>query len=272
MKVYPGDGLIEKLLSSEPAANAGLIWDRYLEVRGPKKRRDDKADELGPILASFKKEFNRKTGASLLAAYHERFGRALQAWSGSRVTTAVISHRTAWRLATGLGIAHSTENGFSFEPNIGVPYLPGSSVKGLCRRTAAVLEWEPDQISDLFGPEKVSSTRRAFQGKLIFFDALPTKWPELEVDIVNCHHPAYYSSLSNKKDRKRPSETESPVPVLFLTVAPDTTFTFRMAAPDRASLDQGLSLLKDGLDLLGIGAKTAVGYGVMVPPKQGTSS
>ncbi len=40
---------------------------------------------------------------------------------------------------TGLGIEHPTENGFAFLDPYGLPYLPGSSVKGVLRRAAEEL-------------------------------------------------------------------------------------------------------------------------------------
>ncbi len=60
-------------------------------------------------------------------------------------------------LATGLGLPHPVENGFSFCPPYGVPFLAGSAVKGVFRRAAelAGLEeespWNPVRVWALFG-------------------------------------------------------------------------------------------------------------------------
>jgi len=55
---------------------------------------------------------------------------------------------TAWctaPLATGLGMEHPIENGFAFLDPYGLPYLPGSSIKGVLRRAAEELAlFEPD--------------------------------------------------------------------------------------------------------------------------------
>src|SRR5690606_19232521 len=40
---------------------------------------------------------------------------------------------TDWHFVTGMGNSHPVENGFSWHPVLGTPYLPGSSVKGLLR-------------------------------------------------------------------------------------------------------------------------------------------
>ena len=46
---------------------------------------------------------------------------------------------TTARFVTGMGIEHPIENGFAFLTPYGLPYLPGSSVKGVLRRAAEEL-------------------------------------------------------------------------------------------------------------------------------------
>lgn len=53
---------------------------------------------------------------------------------------------------TGMGLEHPLENGFSFLHPYGLPYLPGSSVKGVVRRAAEELA--------LFEPEPKSEEKR----------------------------------------------------------------------------------------------------------------
>lgn len=65
-------------------------------------------------------------------------------------------------LATGLGLPHPVENGFSFCSPYGVPFLPGSAAKGVFRRAAelAALEddsaWNPVRVWALFGFDATS--------------------------------------------------------------------------------------------------------------------
>jgi CRISPR-associated protein Cmr6 len=42
-------------------------------------------------------------------------------------------YRTDWHFITGMGNSHPVENGFSWHPTLGVPYLAGSAIKGLVR-------------------------------------------------------------------------------------------------------------------------------------------
>ncbi len=67
-------------------------------------------------------------------------------------------------LATGLGNPHPVENGFSFLSPYGVPYLPGSGIKGVVRRAAEELalfdessDWTIPLVWLLFGFEASSA-------------------------------------------------------------------------------------------------------------------
>jgi CRISPR-associated protein Cmr6 len=188
--------------------------------------------------------------------------------------------------ATGLGWEHPNENGFAFLDPYGLPYLPGSGVKGVLRQAARELAegefgdtggWTKPVIIALFGSD---DTDNPSQGALRFWDVIPVlAGDKLEVDILNPHYGEYYRGNST------PHDAGQPVPVFFLTVPPKSHFYFRvdLIAPSRLSED----LRKDWKDLLqaafehafdwlGFGAKTAVGYGAMksqiVAPKKVTAT
>ncbi len=265
-----GRELLERLVTGDSplpqTANAGLIWDRYLPMwtgsPDAPQRIEPPARVLERLVLAFNGRGNgpRNLARDLLRFHHERLKRAAEGWSAYRSRQLrILNYKVNWRLATGLGTDHPTENGFSFDSLIGVPYLPGSSVKGLCRRAAIVHGLNAMTIAELFGPERTEADEYGAQGKLIFLDAYPKRWPKLAVDIVNCHHPDYYR---NPKPGSFPHETEDPVPVFFLTVDRDSEFTFYLIAPT-VELDTAEQLLTQGLNWLGIGAKTAVGYGIM---------
>lgn len=93
---------------------------------------------------------------------------------------------------------------------------------------------------------------------------LPVRLPTLgtlELDVVTCHHPAYY-----RGDEAKPVATddEDPNPVVFPAVASGHVFAFALT-PLRACsighLKHARQWLTDGLATFGIGAKTAAGYG-----------
>lgn len=168
---------------------------------------------------------------------------------------------TQWRFVTGLGMAHVLETGFLFDRNTGVPFISGSSIKGAARAFAKLNGLDKDLI-EIFGPEGDEAKKNPSQGKVVFFDAYPAQWPSLKVDIMNVHYKEYY------EDKAPPADYLSPVPIYFLTVAPDTKFKFYLAVKGiqyKSFLKKTEQLLKGALEDIGIGAKTAVGYGYFNP-------
>ena len=176
-----------------------------------------------------------------------------------------FSLKTSGPFVTGLGREHPIENGFAWHHSLGVPYLPGSSLKGLVRTWAE--NWT-DSVSSLedriFGPRDNilnEDKREAQVGSVIFFDALLSEQVTLRADVMTPHYPQYY------QESKLPGDWLSPVPIPFLTVDTNATFQFCVAA--RCSEDtlmrEDCAIVEEwlvhALEWLGAGAKTAVGYG-----------
>jgi CRISPR-associated protein Cmr6 len=246
-------------------ANAGLVWTRYLDLWSGDAQSDGAPPDLlngaerRAALHKFAADYNARgqlpqsLTVKLLGVVHARQSYILTRFRGGGHGEA-CQVTLASRFATGLGGPHPTEIGFTFDRAIGVPYLPGSSVKGLAR-AAARLCAEP-AMEMLFGPDRIDREGDGKIGDLIFLDAYPAGWPCLEVDIINCHHLDYYAGIS-----PYPAETDDPVPVYFLTVAAGTPWIFRLLSRSGEHAARGLELLRTGLRELGAGAKTAVGYG-----------
>lgn len=199
--------------------------------------------------------------------------------SALRKQTALLDHmnglqiiaKTDWRLVIGLGTSHPYETGFIWHRTLSVPYLPGSSVKGMLRAWAT--QWSDtttqQEVTRLFGADQGD----AECGALIVFDALPVIPPKLEIDILNPHYSEYYQNPANP-----PADYLSPIPVFFLTVQPEQAFTFSLAPRagfyrNQSSLsahnavedlETAKQLLIKALAYLGLGAKTAVGYGQLL--------
>lgn len=244
------------LLSLEGSPHPALVFERFprlLSRRGDGYGLDDEArlewlDEFVKLAAETRERGQR------LDAVHARLD-AL-AHDGLRREA-----HTAWRLAVGLGNPSATDVGMTFDFACGVPCLPGSSVKGLARAGAELLEADETRIVKLLGTGPRDGDGGA-SGAVIFLDALPARWPEFKVDIVTRHHDA--QALPKQTI---PLDTDKPNPVHFLTVAPKQAFVFRLlptADTQADSLHTAWHWLKTALDELGAGAKTAVGYGQMV--------
>ncbi|MDO5623720.1 MAG: type III-B CRISPR module RAMP protein Cmr6 [Pseudomonadota bacterium] len=164
---------------------------------------------------------------------------------------------------TGLGNEHPLENGFAFLNPYGLPYLPGSGVKGVLRQAARELAkgdwgdthgWTDEKIyrlqrtgekdialtplDVLFGLENTDGSTEHVRGALSFWDALPKIHGEaLAVDIMTPHQSHYHQQ---KKDRESgssttPHDSGKPSPISFLTLPPGTEFAFHVQC-DRAHL------------------------------------
>lgn len=223
----------------------------------------------------------------LLDSKHDDFSRLSESFERIGYKSLTLKYGLHSSLVIGLGNAHPTERGFLFEWNMGIPYIPASSIKGVVRLAAAVNgmndltdddetkidkyvkslendETIPDVIRNLFGSGGDSG---ATKGKVIFLDAYPASMPLLQSEIMNCHYPDYLNDAS-----KGPTEDQSPVPLKYWAInkmdrsGKPLKFVFRMLlAPEiAASNELKLSLEKAFLAALvdhGLGAKTAVGHG-----------
>jgi CRISPR-associated protein Cmr6 len=145
--------------------------------------------------------------------------------------------------------------GLSFDPLLNVPYIPGSSIKGAVKAASILKKVIPDDelLEELFGNDSV--------GRLDFSDAYPVeggvKGYILIPDVLTPHY-------SERGEDILGEDRVMPTPRPFLSIAPATRFRFLIA--DRAQkADQSfLETLPKAVAVafsLGIGAKTALGYG-----------
>jgi len=179
------------------------------------------------------------------------------------------------RFVTGMGREHPLENGFAWHHTLGVPYLPGSSLKGVLRawlreelgelgkdRDGNEIWVETDEIKSEFG-------EMGQAGRLILFDMLPTAPPHLDIDVMTPHYGPYYQ---DKSDDNIPGDWHSPVPISFLTVAAGQSWQLGIAPAsgtrslDATTFESLVAALQKALETAGAGAKTAVGYGRLVDP------
>ena len=160
------------------------------------------------------------------------------------------------RLFIGMAGGGALETGCAISHTYGMPYIPGSSVKGVVNAHAR--EHLPGKArEELFGSEPNARHRSGFAGLISFHDAWwkpdPAKVPLVQ-EVVTTHHMKYYSG-----DGKQPAtDFDSPVP--NAQVAVQGSFLFVMEGPC-AWLGLAEEMLKDALYERGIGAKTRAGYG-----------
>jgi CRISPR-associated protein Cmr6 len=257
----------------EPAnnGNAGLWYDKYCDKWSLKSAEPDKNKLEYWILGENKRgwieTFPEKVGneKQLLEAC-QRIAFFADRTMGVKEPQFL---KTQWRFITGLGRNHPVENGFTWHHALGTPYLPGPSVKGMVRawaehwlfsdiEDADSKEEKQAEINRIFGPKGKGEV-----GNVIFLDALPRAPVKLEADIMTPHYAPYYS------EGEAPGDWHDPTPIPFLTVASDQTFQFLIVPrlpqdeQSRNDAEQAREWLKEALEWIGAGAKTAVGYGRM---------
>ncbi len=261
---------IDKALQTPPeGANYGLWFERFFnQYNGTwQVEADAKKQFLAPLAAkigcSKQLESYSLKQAKLATAQKGRFG----------------IFKSDWHWVSGLGYSHPTENGLNWHRSLAVPYIPGSTVKGLLRSWMEQQE-TPDLklLKQWFGSEAKhqessgdSDTQQA--GELIFFDALPTESVKLKVDVMTPHTGDWLVETKEGDNIVAPADWHDPVPVFFLSCK-QTSFNFAIAKMPNASENLDMDLvwqnLSDALDYMGIGAKTGTGYGFMSPDEKGT--
>lgn len=118
---------------------------------------------------------------------------------------------------------------------------------------------------ELFNWFRFTFGYQGYTGEACFLDAIygGNEEPKYETDVMTPHFPKYYSG------EQFPSDDQDPNPVTFLTIAPRTTFLFAVTPRSLRGLEANVAgvagnWLIDGLVQLGVGAKTASGYGVFL--------
>ena len=167
----------------------------------------------------------------------------------------VASFTTEGVFFTGSGLEHPTEVGFLWHPTLGVPFLPGSSVKGLVRAYAA--EWEETAAAEM---ERIFGSQETGSGSVVFLDALPEEPVKLQAEIMTPHYSPYYQG----QGQVAPGDWTSPTPISFLAVSSGQAFSFAVLPLTCTAADDAekvMQWLEKALAYLGAGAKTAAGYG-----------
>ncbi|GAB4418571.1 MAG: hypothetical protein Kow00106_14620 [Anaerolineae bacterium] len=124
--------------------------------------------------------------------------------------------------------------------------------------------------SDLARHYRAAFGSQEDSGDCIFYDAVIAALPDghlFELDVMTPHFKDYYDDVNsgNPKFNKAPDDGQNPNPIGFVTVAAGTTFAFAVRprrGGDPQVVGQAVSWLKQALAELGVGAKTAAGYGV----------
>jgi CRISPR-associated protein Cmr6 len=249
-------------LPRDGSTHAGLWLDKYLaELRLP----GEKSDGAGKAIRALLEE---AAGTPVPERYDAAFARrrtALDVLDGGIEggVTRLFTAGARGRLVVGLGVQAIRETNVALLHTWGVPYLPGSALKGLASSAASALAagvaWKKAREGRAQGDDHAllfGDTER--EGCVIFHDAwwIPegTSLP-FDLDVMTVHHADYY-----RDGKTAPADWDEPNPVAFLTAR--GKYLVALSGPEAWVLRAG-EWLTLGLEQLGIGAKTQAGYGRM---------
>jgi CRISPR-associated protein Cmr6 len=237
----------EKLAGSEQSKNASLWLHKHIQDYTPGESRSNLVKEVAEVLEP--PEYN---------AYFARWKKALIREYGEQNTRLA---QVKGRMVVGLGSESVLETSICLHRTYGVPYIPGSALKGLAASYAHQRLGEGWQQGEKYHTIVFGNTETA--GYITFFDALYIpgtgfKKKALYPDIITVHHPKYYQNAA-----KAPSDSDDPKPVPFLSATGQ--YLLVLAAPDLPTrwIDITFQILAEALMQFGIGAKTSSGYGRM---------
>ena len=207
------------------------------------------------------------------------------------------------RLAINLSDSLIQNAGISLDRLFGLPVIPGSAVKGVCRHAAlaelkaAITDDDKRRLfrlfQQVFGTSSIDFVtgcgsrekkegllakfaryldvpeQKTVKGCIDFLSAHPVNTARITVDLTTVHYPDYYHS-GRTEDLSR----ENPRPNPFPVVEQGARFAFclvanRLATETEESLAAAGRWLSTALTVQGMGAKTASGYGWFSLPADG---
>lgn len=184
-----------------------------------------------------------------------------------------------------IGYINEFKPGFSFDYTTGLPYIPGSSIKGTLRSAFKIagymeevikslesinlyksqIDWKKLELAIFEGKEYATGEMKPSTKVDVFFDSF--------ISLVEGNGSFLCDDYitSHRQEDGSYSPLKEPNPVRFIKVRPDVTFKFQFRLGNDVISDNIIitgeiksEIFKMILLDLGIGAKTNVGYGQFI--------
>lgn len=250
---------------SPPLAHAGLWLDRCLSPLHADQA--EKPSRKWLYRSAIEQCQPGGAAVKVWEARHEAVLKALTQPGPNRAVTTLDVQTTGRMLLHPGANSTVTDGTVLLHHTWGVPYLPGSGLKGLARAQARLCGMNDVDEVRLFGNERGAPEDSA--GYVNFLDALwlpvapanEPRWSPLDLDVVTPHHSAYYT------EGEPAGDWEEPVPTQRLVISEGTRFRIILegALAPAEDLQPWLDLAKElvvgGLTGLGFSAWTRAGYG-----------
>lgn len=158
-------------------------------------------------------------------------------------------------------------------PTYCIPYIPSSAIKGAFRSFMIYTEYQGNEqkairckrFRDIFGApdaekEEEQKSIDGQRGNVIFLDAFPKDKYYIEQDIQTVHYNHYYNN-----GKAQPTDDMNRKPINMYIVA-NTTFAINAIFLDHyfssEEREKIKTMFRETFTEFGIGAKTAIGYGL----------
>jgi CRISPR-associated protein Cmr6 len=233
-------------VSFEKNSHAGLWFDKYIENQ-----------ETVNVKSELIKKVSSISEPPIYRPFYERWKKMIADYC----TVPPREAEVQGRMVIGMGDESVLETSVTFHHTYGVPYIPGSALKGLAAsyvRQKLGEEWkkEGEAYKTIFGETDDA-------GYITFFDAYyvpgsgyryKEKAQALYPDVITVHHQNYYQG-----GEKAPADWDSPIPVPFLSTT--GKYLIALAAPELEApirsewINITFTILEEALKTMGIGAK-----------------
>lgn len=227
-------------------------------------------DACGPCCEGF------TSPAEMLAAIARVFGWVETDWSNEKNRDPKTKQETTWKSDFAWVCSAATEQNASAgnatplvgsQPQSNAPTGQNIPAQGnaldYTSPTNPIPEGAAQNVRTIFAQARaLLPDHKTFAGTIAFLEAKPNTDPGLELDVITPHHTKYYQG-----ELEKATDTEDPVPVYFPAVKAQREtdyFTFPLI-PLRRAVEGDVAIAKrwlaNGLELFGLGGKTAAGYG-----------
>lgn len=248
----------DRRITFAPYFNPGLWLDKYIAGQNAK---NEQRNEREP---TFKQQL---VGDLAKSRPPVEYTLIFQRWKENLQSLGahLQSLKIEGRVVVGLGAEAVLEASVALHRTYGVPYIPGSALKGLAASYARK-ELENDEWRKVTADGKVGALYEAVfgsagkSGYLTFHDALciPSENEQaqlLHADVMTVHHPDYYGGEGPAAD------WDDPNPVPFLSATGSYLLALSGGPGTDGLLGHTMGILALALRDYGIGAKTSSGYG-----------
>lgn len=127
--------------------NIALLFGKFISESTKEKEEKENKDKYLKLVIDEFNNFKKKT--NLIDKINKRNNQLLQKLKDSGVTITSFQATCQWRLVIGLGASHPQETSMTLHHIYGIPYIPGSAVKGVTRHWFILKEFDYLGIEDL---------------------------------------------------------------------------------------------------------------------------